>query len=148
MEVFFYHLESRPLEAALPVLVEKSLERGWRVAVQCGSDERLAMLDGHLWTYDEASFLPHGTDREADAALQPALLTTAQENLNAAAVRFLVDGARVDLLEGYERLVFMFDGRDEAAVQQAREEWKRAREAGLEVTYWRQSPSGKWERKA
>ncbi len=148
MDVFFYHLENRPLEAALPVLIEKSLERGWRVAVHCGSDERVQMLDTHLWTYDDASFLPHGTDREADGALQPVLLTTGQENRNGAAVRFLVDGATLEALEGYERIVFMFDGRDEGAVQQAREEWKRARAAGLEVTYWRQSPNGKWERKA
>lgn len=148
MEVFFYHLEKRPLEAALPVLVEKSLERGWRVAVQCGSQERVDMLDGHLWSYDEASFLPHGTDREADAALQPALLTTAEENLNGAAIRFLVDGATLAELQGYERVVFMFDGRDEDAVQRAREEWKRARGQGLEVTYWRQAPNGKWEQKA
>ncbi|ESR27221.1 DNA polymerase III subunit chi [Lutibaculum baratangense] len=148
MEVFFYHLEKQPLEAALPLLVEKSLERGWRVVVQCGSEERLEQLDGHLWAYDDSSFLPHGSDREADAALQPALITTSEGNVNGAAIRFLVDGARLDRLEGYERLVFMFDGRDEAAVEQARAEWRRAKDGGLEVTYWRQAPNGRWERKA
>ena len=47
-EVLFYHLTERTLEEALPGLLEKSLERGWRVVVQAGSRERLEALDGHL----------------------------------------------------------------------------------------------------
>ena len=67
-EVLFYHLQNRPVEQVLPALLEKSLERGWRVVVQSGSDERIEALDAHLWTYREDSFLPHGTAREAEAA--------------------------------------------------------------------------------
>src|SRR5579884_3773219 len=36
-EFFFYHLEGQRLEAVLPPLLEKSLERGWRVIVQGAS---------------------------------------------------------------------------------------------------------------
>ena len=32
-EVLFYHLTERKLEDALPPLLDKSVERGWRVAV-------------------------------------------------------------------------------------------------------------------
>ncbi|HPG88472.1 MAG TPA: DNA polymerase III subunit chi, partial [Hyphomicrobium sp.] len=41
----FYHLEHQPLEKALPALIEKTLERGWRAVVQIGSDERLEAID-------------------------------------------------------------------------------------------------------
>ncbi len=145
-EVLFYHLERRPLEGVLPALLEKCLERGWRVVVQCGSAERLEALDAHLWSYRDDSFLPHGTAMEAEAAHQPILLTTARDNPNAATVRFLVDRAEPDSLSGYARAVFLFDGRDDEAVAVARAHWKAAAAAGHEVTYWRQDESGRWVR--
>ena len=37
--VFFYHLERQPLDSVLPKLLSMSLERGWRVVVQAGSEE-------------------------------------------------------------------------------------------------------------
>ena len=73
-------------------LLERSLERGWRVVVQAASEERVDALDAHLWTYRDDSFLPHGTARDSEAAAQPILLTTADDNPNGATVRFLVDG--------------------------------------------------------
>ena len=50
-EILFYHLQRQPLERVLPALLEKSLERGWRVVVQAASEERIEALDAHLWTY-------------------------------------------------------------------------------------------------
>ena len=92
-EVLFYHLEHQPLERVLPSLVEKTLERGWRAVVQAGSEERVEALDTLLWTYRDESFLPHGTRRDGNPALQPVYLTTGEDNPNGATVRFLVDGA-------------------------------------------------------
>jgi DNA polymerase-3 subunit chi len=147
-EVLFYHLEHQPLERVLPSLVEKTLERGWRAVVQAGSEERVEALDTLLWTYREDSFLPHGTRRDGNADAQPVFLTTGEDNPNGAQVRFLVDGAEAGDLSGYTRVVYLFDGRDSAAVAQAREQWKSARGSGGEVTYWQQSPEGRWEKKA
>ena len=79
-EMLFYHLQRQPIEKVLPALLEKSLARGWRVVVQAASEERVEALDAHLWTYREDAFLPHGTDREAEAATQPVLLTTRDGN--------------------------------------------------------------------
>jgi DNA polymerase IIIc chi subunit len=62
-EVLLYHLQDVSLESVLPSLLEKSLERGWRVVVQSTSEERADALDAHLWTYRDDSFLPHTTIR-------------------------------------------------------------------------------------
>ncbi|MCB1482579.1 MAG: DNA polymerase III subunit chi [Rhodobiaceae bacterium] len=147
-EIFFYHLERQALEQALPLLVEKSLERGWKALVRCGSYERLEALDTALWTYREDSFLPHGRDSEAGAPDEPALLTTEAANPNGAHVLFVVDRAGTDALNGYERIVYMFDGRDDEALTQARGFWKEAKEAGHDLTYWQQDGRGRWEKKA
>jgi DNA polymerase-3 subunit chi len=147
-EILFYHLTESTLEAALPPLLEKSLERGWRAVVQTGSQERRDALDTHLWVFREQSFIGHGTDQEKHVEHQPVLLTTTDGNPNGAQIRFLVDNAQPPPLEGYERTVFMFDGHDRAQVEAAREHWKAAKSEGHEVTYWQQTQRGRWERKA
>ena len=148
-EVLFYHLQGQPLERVLPTLIERSLERGWRVVVQSSSEERVEALDAQLWTYSDDSFLPHGTHREASAAEQPVLLTVDDHNPNAAAVRFLIDGAPVPPdAQSYERIVLMFDGTDDDAVADARTRWTAAKAAGFAVTYWQADDSGRWVKKA
>ncbi|MEA2935378.1 MAG: polymerase subunit chi [Variibacter sp.] len=147
-EVFFYQLQTRSLEAALPPLLEKSLERGWRVVVQTDSAERIEALDGHLWTYRDDSFLPHGVANARDAADQPILLTSGPDNANSANVRFVIHGADLPAdIDAYERVVLMFDGTDEDAVAAARLRWKDIKEKGFETSYLQQSPEGRWERK-
>lgn len=147
-EVLFYHLQRQPLEAVLPALVEKSVERGWRVAIEVPGKERLSALDDHLWTYRDESFLPHGTDQAADCAGEPVLLTTGSANLNNANVRFLVDGASIgDDASTYERLVLLFDGADDVALAHARDEWRKVRAQGLAATYWQQDENGRWSKK-
>ena len=147
-EILFYHLQQHPLERVLPALIEKSLERGWRVVVQAASEERVEALDAHLWTFRDDSFLPHGTWREVEAPEQPVLLTVDDNNPNDAAVRFLVDGAPVPAdAGGYQRIVLLIDGNDPEAVAAARQRWNEGRAQGFEVTYWQADEQGRWQRK-
>jgi DNA polymerase-3 subunit chi len=147
-EVLFYHLERQPLERVLPTLVERTVARGWRAVVQAGSDERVEALDGLLWTYTDDSFLPHGTKKDGHIAEQPVFLTTEETNPNGANVRFLVDGAELTELTGYDRIVYLFDGHDPSAVARARAQWTAAKSAGHTISYWQQSPEGRWENRA
>ena len=146
-EIFFYQLQRQPLERVLPTLIEKSLERGWRVVVQAASDERVEALDAHLWTFRDDSFLPHATWREAETAEQPVLLTVNDDNPNGAAVRFLIDGAPVPAdADAYARIVLIIDGEDPDAVAVARERWSEGKARGFDVTYWQADEQGRWQR--
>lgn len=147
-EIWFYHLTESTLEKALPPLLEKSLERGWRAVVQAGSDERIAALDNQLWTWRDESFLPHSALRDGTEKDQPVFLTLEDDNPNGSSVRFLVDGAEPGDLDEYERVIYLFDGHDESALAQARERWKAEKAAGRAVTYWQQNDRGGWEKKA
>jgi DNA polymerase-3 subunit chi len=146
-EVHFYHLQSQPLERALPVLIEKCLERGWRCVVQAASDERVDALDSLLWTYRDDSFLPHGPDRDSEATEHPVVITTKDTNPNGSAVRFLIDGVTAGDLSAYQRAIILFDGNDPDAVDVARDQWKEARGEGFEVVYWQQDKDGSWQKK-
>jgi len=147
-EVYFYHLERRTLEDVLPTLLERSLERGWRAAVQAASEERVEALDTLLWIYREESFLAHGTARDGQPGAHPIYLTSGDDNPNEAQVRFLVDGAKLEDAAPYDRVVYVFDGHDEDAVSQARAEWQKAKEQGFSVSYWQQNLQGRWQQKA
>jgi DNA polymerase III subunit chi len=147
-EILFYHMQGQTLEQVLPALLQKSLERGWRVVVQASSDERVDMLDAHLWTWRDDTFLPHGTWRDSEAAEQPILLTVNGENPNRAGVRFLVEGAGMPGdAAAYQRVVLVFDGQDPEAVETARACWTEAKAAGFEVAYWQADEKGSWRRR-
>ena len=148
-EVLFYHLQGTTLEKVLPPLLEKSLERGWRVAVQTGSEERSEALDAHLWTYREDSFLPHGTWRESNVVNQPVVLTVDDGNPNNANVRFVVDAAGLPKdCATYDRVVLVFNGDDDEALGVARAAWADGKSRGLELTYWQTDERGKWQKRA
>ncbi len=147
-EVLFYHLQDTPLERVLPQLLERSLARPWRCVVKVGNPERLEALVNTLWTWRDDSFLPHGTREDGPAEAQPIFMTVEDENPNGAQALFLVDGAEPAEIGGYERCVLMFDGRDEAALARAREQWKRLKAEGHDATYWQQNEQGRWEKKA
>ena len=147
-EVYFYHLETRTLDQVLPTLLELSLKRGWRAAVQAASEERVEALNTRLWTFRDESFLPHGTARDGRAASHPIYLTAGDDNPNEAHVRFLVDGAILADASPYVRVAYVFDGRNQDAVASARVAWQDAKARGDAVSYWQQDADGRWQQKA
>lgn len=148
-EVYFYHLTRRPLEAALSMLLDRSLAAGWRVCVRGTDARRMAWLDEKLWLGPEDGFLPHGLAGGAHDGMQPVLLTSERQEVADRACLMSVDGAEVGAEEvaALERVCVLFDGRDEAALNQARGQWKALTGAGCKAQYWSED-SGRWEKKA
>lgn len=143
-EWWFYHLQNTSLERAAGPLLEKCLERGWRVLAVSPDVTRRGSLDEALWTYDDNSFLPHG-QAEAEgleAAHQPILISGSIENQNSAAVAFLMDGAELDVNARFERCMVMFDDGDTKTRQIARNQFKSAKDAGLVARYFQQKGRG------
>ncbi|MFW0778017.1 MAG: DNA polymerase III subunit chi [Rickettsiales bacterium] len=146
--VQFYHLTTSPLERALPKLLETIISKGFRVAVVAESEERVAQLNQLLWTYDQNSFLPHGSAKDGNEKEQPIYLTTKPEAPNDANVMLITGGAVVEDTSGYERVADMFDGNDLSSLQAARLRWKHYKDAGLELSYMQQGEQGGWQQKA
>ncbi|GHE05304.1 DNA polymerase III subunit chi [Defluviimonas sp. 20V17] len=145
----FYHLTRSAVEAALPMLVGKSLEAGWRVAIRGTEAARMRWLDEKLWLGPEEGFLPHGLAGGPHDADQPVLLTTAPEAPNGAACVMAIDGADVTAEEvaALERVCILFDGNDPDALGRARAQWKALTEAGASAQYWSEE-DGPWRMKA
>ena len=147
-EVRFYQLGRRPLELALALMLERTLERGQKALVRAASEERVEALAGQLWTYRDRSFLPHGTTKDGFAEKQPIWLTTGSENPNGAEVLFLVDGMTATDLAGFTLAAVLFDGGDAERLQAARAQWQELKGAGHALTYWEEGPDGRWTKRA
>jgi DNA polymerase III subunit chi len=147
-EISFYHLQSESVAQALPKLVERALGAGLNMVVRFSNSAQLNEIDKALWTYDAASFLPHGTNKSGDAGDQPIYLSLSTDNPNGSNAVFIIDQAPFDDLEGYERCFYMFDGKSEPLIAHARAQWKQLKRAGFDLKYWQQSNAGKWEEKA
>lgn len=146
-DIGFYHLTRSGFDQALPQLLQKTLAANKRALVVLGSEERVIWFDDHLWAFDAASWMPHGSARDGDPEMQPVWLDISDENPNKAEFLFLADGATSARIDAFERCFDLFDGRDDDAVAAARGRWKTLKDAGHELTYWQQGERG-WEKKA
>jgi DNA polymerase-3 subunit chi len=165
-EVFFYHVAgSGPaaVDDVLPDLLGKILENRRYAVVVCPTSGRMLRLDDLLWTYRDASFLPHGvvgafadadqhtgqpilllaadTDgaelllRQMPAHYIPVLLASAEPLLNVACEH-----------AGEGRVIYIFSSSD-ADVSRARDVFRRLKTGGQAPVYWQQTDKG-WHRKA
>ncbi len=150
MRVDFYHMQLSSVEQVLPKLLEKAYTTGKRVLVKVGNEARVDFLNTALWTYEDESFLPHGTKKDGNAALQPIWLTSGDDNPNQAEMLFLVDGAKIaiDSLSQFARVLNLFDGSDPDSLSQARDFWRQVKNSGNECVYWQQDNNGSWHQQS
>ncbi len=147
--VDFYHLQKSDIETTLPKLLDKAYATGKKILLKVGNEERVEFLNTHLWTYDEQSFLPHGSKKDGNAEAQPIWLTSQDDNPNNATILFLVDNAKyeVDKVSGFERVLNIFDDNDKEALIWSREFWKQLKVQDNECYYWQQDEKGAWQQK-
>ena len=146
----FYHLQKQTLDQVLPKLVEKAYATGVHIKIKIGNESRVDFINSLLWTYNDESFIPHGSKKEGFAKEQPIWLSSEDDNPNQATMLFLVDGALLPLeeLTKYERIFNIFDGNDDSSLQQARNFWKTISSSEFELNYYQQDDSGRWNQKA
>ncbi len=142
----FYHLTTTPIERALPKLLERAISGGYKVCLVANSDARVEQFNQLLWAYDPDSFLPHGSDKDAQPESQPILLSCESKPLNNSNLLVVTDGRKAE--GDFERVLDIFDGNDPAATAAARTRWSEYKSAGHEITYFSQNEQGGWQKKA
>lgn len=146
-EIRFYHLQSQPLEQALPALLSKAYENGHTIIVKAPAD-KIEALNEALWTFRADSFLPHGSAKDGHAEHQPIWITDQDENPNGADVLILTHNLESPHIGDFKLCCEVFDGRIDEDVQAARTRWSAYKDQGLALTYWQQTAQGGWDKKA
>jgi DNA polymerase-3 subunit chi len=146
--VQFYHLTATPLEQALPKLLEKAIAGGYRALILAENDARAEQINTLLWSYEPTSFLPHGSINDGKPAQQPILIASDNTSINAAKLLIITDGRNV--LENnadYEKVLDIFDGTDAQKTASARLRWTAYKNAGYDISYFKQNERGGWQKK-
>ena len=136
----FYDLDGAPLDLGLGRLLETALAEGRRVCVRLGQEERVAALDQGLWTYRNDSFLPHGS--EGDPSEHPVWVTAAPGNPGGADLLVVVDDASLEGRDAFADSIYLFDRRDPAMRDIARDRFAAFRDEGSRPAYLRFGPAG------
>lgn len=149
-DVGFYHCTRAPALDVAVRLAAKAHAGGQRLLV-LGKAERLADLDRLLWTFDDASFLPHGQAGAGDDAEQPVLLAQALEDgpaANGARLLLLMETGLPPGFDGFDRVLNLFED-GTPAHERARADWKalQARD-NVQRSYWQQKDNGGWDKRA
>lgn len=143
-DIRFYHLERQNLDSALPALVAKALSKGHKIVIKAPDTHEVERLNGHLWTFDPSSFVPHGSKKDGFETDQPVWLTDGDDIPNEADVLILTHNTEHAEINKFKLVCDMFDGRNDEAVQAARARWKTYKDAEHDITYWQQSANGGW----
>ncbi|MDC0344695.1 DNA polymerase III subunit chi [Alphaproteobacteria bacterium] len=145
-QVIFYQLTSLPVERALPKVLEKVIEAGFRVHVLTPDEARTADLNKALWTYHPQSFLPHGSAVEGNPTKQPIWLSHKRDHENGAQVLALVDNVFQDELGAYDKCLYFFSQQYTPGRAKAKEHWQALIQKGYSCTMWLQKATGSWEK--
>jgi DNA polymerase-3 subunit chi len=149
-DVGFYHCTRAPALEVAVRLAAKAHAGGQRLLV-VSAPERLEALDKLLWTFYDASFLPHGQAGTADDPEQPILLAPELADgaaANGARLLMLMEAGMPAGFDAFDRVLNLFED-GTPAHERARTDWKalQARD-GVERSYWQQKEGGGWDKRA
>ncbi len=124
---FIVNLQNQLSEAAS--LCENYLNKGHKLTINCGSQEKQAVLSTLLWDSGAASFLPHANSNAAEAQFAPIHLHLDGADLQQDDILINLD-EEVPLFFGRFRQMIEMVGDAETEKQAARTRWKFYRDRG------------------
>tara|TARA_B100001093_G_scaffold409493_1_gene398514 strand:- start:1577 stop:2029 length:453 start_codon:yes stop_codon:yes gene_type:complete len=148
-QIDFYQIGQAGLEPVLLTLLKKALAAKKKALILCPMPAANAINDA-LWGHDAESWIAHGLD-DADGAehCNVWISTDMAANPIKADFLFLLHGSVPTTWDGIARSFYLFDGRSDAQLQQARNQWKEWQvPANSNLGYFSQNAQGGWDRMA
>ena len=144
----FYQLLGGQLDELATQLVEKCRAAGKRVMIYNTSSSSQSQSE-HLWTVRDLSFLAHGIDTDEGQEFAPIWISSDEtQNQIQAEFAILKDGVVPSDIEQFERILVLFDGRDEQALSHARQKWKDwSSQYDGKCRYFAKTEEGRWQQK-
>ncbi len=145
VDIGFYHCTRTPLLEVAVRLAEKAHASGQRLLI-AGDAALLAELDQLLWTYADASFLPHALTGALEDLAQPILLDPdlAVPAGNGARLLMLLARPVPQNFTDFQRVLNLFEAETPGLVQ-ARQDWRALVDnPAARCSYWQQTEAGGW----
>ncbi|MFZ8923722.1 MAG: DNA polymerase III subunit chi [Candidatus Puniceispirillaceae bacterium] len=148
-QIDFYQIGQAGLETVLLMLLKKTLAAKKKALILCPMPAANA-LDAALWSHEAESWLAHGLD-DADGTDHCNIWISSDMAANQinAEFLFMLHGSVPATLQMFERGFYLFDGRSDAQLAQARTQWKAWQDlSDGQLGYFYQNAQGGWDKKA
>jgi DNA polymerase-3 subunit chi len=131
-QVKFVKLERPEKAKHLCRLAEQFFAEGKRVLITVQDENQGITLDRFMWVWDKGSFIPHAYDNgSVDCLDEPIVITSGEENPNAAAVLIMGKPCSLKFSRRFEQVVDFAETYDTALAEQARQRFAAYRNAGF-----------------
>ena len=143
-EIFFYKLKNLSIELFLISLVEKSISKNWNSTVLLDNIERMEEINDLMWTFNDTSFIPHGSQNDLNSDKQKVYLTCNEENLNNANIIFSIDGIIVKKPDNWNRCIYIFNEQNLKVTDELELYKREIKDLNYVLKSFEQDDNGKW----
>lgn len=133
-----YFIETRTEEQRniLCLWTELLYEKGRRVQICVDSSMAAQHVDQLLWTFSQASFIPHRiVARENSSFVEPVAITVGELHLRGFDILVCDAKVHLDFLRYYPQAVHFVLTNDEEKKQESRLLWQKAKEEGFQLKH-------------
>lgn len=148
-QIDFYQIGQAGLVPVLLMLLNKTLAAKKKALVLCPLPAA-SSIDNAIWSHDPESWIPHGLD-DASGVHNCNVWISSDMGTNQinAEFLFLLHGSAPMQWAGFTRCFCLFDGKSDAQLQQARDQWMEWQQlADTTLGYYAQNAKGGWDKKA
>ena len=148
MQLDFYQIGQAGLEHVMLMLLKKTLAANQKALILCPMPAASA-IDTALWKHDPESWIPHGLDDANGGDFSHVWVSSYMAaNPIGAEFLFLLHGSEPAQWTGFTRCFCLFDGKSDAQLQQARNQWKVWQELDdATFGYYAENAEGGWDKK-
>ena len=145
----FYQQAGDEIPQLAAQLADKCVSSGKKLMIYC-LKEQASAVSRALWVLQDQSFLAHGIDNQDGHEFADIWISTdVNSNPINAEYAMPLSGVILPDMSQFERHFILFNGKDEAALKMAREQWKEfAQDYKGHCRYFAKSEEGRWEPKA
>jgi DNA polymerase III subunit chi len=143
-EIFFYKLKNLSIELFLISLIEKSISKNWNSLVLLDNIERMEEINDLMWTFNDTSFIPHGSQSDLNPDKHKVYLTCNEENLNNSNIIFSIDGIIINQPDNWKRCIYIFNEQNLKVTDELESYKREIEDLNFGLKSFEQDNNGKW----
>ena len=97
-----------------------------------------------MWTFNDTSFIPHGSQNDLNPDKQKVYLTCNEENLNNANIIFSIDGIIVKKPDNWNRCIYIFNEQNLKVTDELELYKREIKDLNYVLKSFEQDNNGKW----
>jgi DNA polymerase-3 subunit chi len=135
-EVTFVEVTASQMEMRACEIAEENYARGRRVQILAVDQEQAERMDDLLWTFNPASFIPHGlwvgSPGEPE---QPVVITTKKDAVEGVDSLLMLGYSEVDLVSRFSHAVHLVVADSQERLESSRRYWTLLKDAGFSLRH-------------